>query len=201
MLKKIAALLFMFGSAVAFAQNLSVIPVTAVPTNCYPIPLQEYQAGSTLYISGPGNTCVALGTGGGGGDTITSPNSTLSVGGIATATTLDINLAHANTWKEIRPVRSGLPLLVLTSAEQLRRVTISATTALIMWIVRFKRLTLPGYVCQCHVYGFSEHDDQCQLLFTGLGQRRNFGDDDRVDFYDGSRGHAERRHHEHNWMG
>jgi hypothetical protein len=33
-----------------------------------------------------------------GGDTITSPSSTLSVGGTATATTLDINLAHANTW-------------------------------------------------------------------------------------------------------
>lgn len=34
----------------------------------------------------------------GGGDTITSPNSTLTVGGTAGATTLDFNLAHANTW-------------------------------------------------------------------------------------------------------
>lgn len=34
----------------------------------------------------------------GSGDTITSPNSTLTVGGTSTNTTLDFNLAHANTW-------------------------------------------------------------------------------------------------------
>lgn len=58
-----------------------------------------------------GNTVPTLATGflnwtgsawafsaGGGGDTITSPNSTLTVGGTATATTLDLNLATANTW-------------------------------------------------------------------------------------------------------
>ena len=39
---------------------------------------------------------------GGGGDSITSPNSTLSVGGTSSATTLDINLAHANTWTAIQ---------------------------------------------------------------------------------------------------
>jgi len=33
-----------------------------------------------------------------GGDTITSPNSTITVGGTSSATTLDFNLAHANTW-------------------------------------------------------------------------------------------------------
>lgn len=37
-------------------------------------------------------------SGGGSGDTITSPNSTLTVGGTATATTLDLNLAHTNIW-------------------------------------------------------------------------------------------------------
>jgi hypothetical protein len=37
-------------------------------------------------------------SGSGGGDTITSPNSTLTVGGSSTATTLDINLAQTNTW-------------------------------------------------------------------------------------------------------
>lgn len=35
---------------------------------------------------------------GGSGDTITSPNSTVNVGGTATATTLDVNLAAKNTW-------------------------------------------------------------------------------------------------------
>lgn len=33
-----------------------------------------------------------------GGDTITSPGSTLTVGGTSTNTTLDFNLTHANTW-------------------------------------------------------------------------------------------------------
>lgn len=37
-----------------------------------------------------------------GGDTITSPNSTLTVGGTATATTLDINLGNANTWTAVQ---------------------------------------------------------------------------------------------------
>jgi hypothetical protein len=97
MLKKIIGLLFLFGGIVALAQNPSVVPVATPPTTCYQIPLYEYQAGSTVYVSGPGNTCVALGTAS-GGDSITSPNSTISVGGTATATTLDINLAHANTW-------------------------------------------------------------------------------------------------------
>lgn len=32
------------------------------------------------------------------GDVITSPNSTLSIGGTSLATTVDINLSHANTW-------------------------------------------------------------------------------------------------------
>jgi hypothetical protein len=35
---------------------------------------------------------------GGGGDSISSPNSTLTVGGSSTATTLDLNLANPNTW-------------------------------------------------------------------------------------------------------
>ena len=39
---------------------------------------------------------------GSGGDTITSPGSTLSVGGTSSATTLDLNLAHANTWTGVQ---------------------------------------------------------------------------------------------------
>ena len=41
-------------------------------------------------------------SGGSGGDTITSPNSTLAVGGTATNTTLDLNLANANTFTAIQ---------------------------------------------------------------------------------------------------
>jgi hypothetical protein len=37
-------------------------------------------------------------SGSGGGDTITSPNLTITVGGTTTATTLDINLANANVY-------------------------------------------------------------------------------------------------------
>ena len=41
---------------------------------------------------------AASGHGGGGGDTITSPNSTLNVGGTSSNTTLDINLSNPNSW-------------------------------------------------------------------------------------------------------
>ena len=51
-----------------------------------------------LYGCATGSTWTAYGSGGSGGDSITSPNSTLSVGGTSSATTLDINLGHANTW-------------------------------------------------------------------------------------------------------
>ena len=42
---------------------------------------------------------------GGSGDTITSPGSTLTVGGTSTNTTIDINLGHANSWtaKQTQP--------------------------------------------------------------------------------------------------
>lgn len=49
-------------------------------------------------------------SGSGGGDTITSPGSTLTVGGTSTATTLDLNLAHANTWAGAQTLDS--PVLV-----------------------------------------------------------------------------------------
>lgn len=45
---------------------------------------------------------------GGGGDTITSPNSTLSVGGTSSATTLDVNLSHANTWAALQAFGNNL---------------------------------------------------------------------------------------------
>lgn len=48
-----------------------------------------------------------------GGDAITSPDSTLSVGGTSSATTLDLNLAHANTWTATQT----LPNASVTNAE------------------------------------------------------------------------------------
>lgn len=46
--------------------------------------------------------------GGGGGDTITSPNSTLSVGGTSTNTTLDLNLTNANTWTALQTFNDSI---------------------------------------------------------------------------------------------
>jgi hypothetical protein len=49
-----------------------------------------------------------------GGDSITSPNGTLTVGGTSTATTLDFNLANANIWTGLQTLVgtniTGLPL-------------------------------------------------------------------------------------------
>lgn len=52
--------------------------------------------------SGVGIVDLAAIGGGGGGDSITSPNSTISVGGTSSATTLDINLSNANSWAAIQ---------------------------------------------------------------------------------------------------
>ena len=59
------------------------------------------------YVPADGQ-CEAAG--GGGGDTITSPNSTITVGGTSSATTLDIALGHANTWTGAQTLDS--PVLV-----------------------------------------------------------------------------------------
>jgi hypothetical protein len=50
-----------------------------------------------VFVQINGATVGPLGTST-GGDTITSPNSTLSIGGTSTNTTLDIALGHSNTW-------------------------------------------------------------------------------------------------------
>lgn len=60
---------------------------------------------SWLWTNGSAFQCAPVGSGTGGGDTITSPGSTISVGGTSTNTTLDIALGHANTWtaKQTQP--------------------------------------------------------------------------------------------------
>ena len=47
----------------------------------------------------------------GGGDTITSPNSTITVGGTSTATTLDIDLATPNTWTGLQTFGTEISIL------------------------------------------------------------------------------------------
>jgi hypothetical protein len=87
----------------AFGQN-GARPFLLVDVSGNPYP---NGSGTPLPYTPPSMICYTLSAGsilpcnfatGGGGDTITSPNSTLNVGGTATATTLDMNLAHSNTW-------------------------------------------------------------------------------------------------------
>jgi hypothetical protein len=51
-----------------------------------------------------------------GGDTITSPNSTLSIGGTSTNTTLDINLGNANTWTALQTFGTHISIGGVTAA-------------------------------------------------------------------------------------
>lgn len=104
MLRKLALSMFLIGGIVAPAQvsNPSIVPVSVAPSICPLLPAYLYQAGSTLYISGPGNTCVALGSGGGGSGTVTSFSagnlSPLFTSSVATPTTtpaLTFSLSNA----------------------------------------------------------------------------------------------------------
>jgi hypothetical protein len=61
-----------------------------------PQPIAVYY--STDGTGNPGTWAPWNGSSSGGGDTITSPNSTITVGGTAAATTLDINLAKSLVW-------------------------------------------------------------------------------------------------------
>lgn len=65
-------------------------------------------AGGTVAITPFGAHGLNFETAGSGGDTITSPNSTLSVGGTSSATTLDLNLGHANVWSAFQTFGAGL---------------------------------------------------------------------------------------------
>ena len=63
-------------------------------------------AGTGIAVTGSGTSgspYLITATGGGGGLTsFTSPNSTITIGGTLTAPTVDINLAHANTWSALQ---------------------------------------------------------------------------------------------------
>jgi hypothetical protein len=64
-----------------------------------------------------------------GGDTITSPSTTLSVGGTSTATTIDLNLTRGNTWTATQTVPqlidSGLTALSPVCADASKQLTSS----------------------------------------------------------------------------
>ena len=60
MLKRIAVMTFSVILLAAGSLHAQVATVGQVPTVCQALPLLLYQAGSALYIAGPGNTCVEL---------------------------------------------------------------------------------------------------------------------------------------------
>jgi hypothetical protein len=60
------------------------------------------------------SVCSWVAGGSGGGDTITSPNGTLTVGGTSSATTLDINLATANAWTGAQSITQNSSTAPLT---------------------------------------------------------------------------------------
>jgi hypothetical protein len=97
-MRRLLWLLLIALPACAQVSNPGVIYVVSAPSgSCSAAPpIQVVVSTGTAYTCDNG-TWAAIAAGG-GGDTITSPNSTLSVGGTSTATTIDFNLAHANTW-------------------------------------------------------------------------------------------------------
>lgn len=83
---------------------------------CQPLVANDIVANYTMHLEAD-QLCggwvlenPATGGSGGGGDTITSPGSTLTVGGTSTNTTLDINLAKANTWTALQTLSAGVNL-------------------------------------------------------------------------------------------
>jgi hypothetical protein len=73
---------------------------------------------ATCVSDGTNWNCSGIGNpSSGGGDTITTPNSTLTVGGTSTNTTLDINLNNPNTWtkgQRVTPVTDSISTATFT---------------------------------------------------------------------------------------
>lgn len=92
--------LLLCDSAMAQVSTPSIVAVASSPSGqaCSAnLPLKLKTPDGTLWSCQNG-TYAQVGGSGSGGDAITSPAASLSVGGTSTATTLDLNLAHANSW-------------------------------------------------------------------------------------------------------
>lgn len=75
----------------------------------------SYVSGTaTIYLSISTGTVGQLGGGGSGGNTITSPNSTLAVGGSAAATTLDLNGSAGKIMAGATPALTATPTIGLS---------------------------------------------------------------------------------------
>ena len=97
--------------------NPSVVPVGTSPSGSCPAALPwQYNIvnGTSWYcgsVSGGTGTWAQFASSGGGGDTITSPNNTLNVGGTATATTLDVAGAAGKIMAGATPALTATPVL------------------------------------------------------------------------------------------
>jgi hypothetical protein len=98
-MRRLAILALLWPAAMlAQVANPSIVLVGSAPSGACSSGLPDQQVLSTgILYSCQSGTWTAFGSAA-GGDTITSPNSTITVGGTSSATTLDFNLAHANTW-------------------------------------------------------------------------------------------------------
>jgi hypothetical protein len=89
---------------------------------------------NTTKVATDAFVAAAVTAGGGGGDNVTSPNGTLSVGGTSTATTIDLSLTHPNTWTGqqtlVSPILTGIPTVPTAPAGT--NTTQAASTAFVL---------------------------------------------------------------------
>jgi hypothetical protein len=107
MTKKLAVCAMVFSLTFSVVAQNGARPVLLVSASGAPFPngsgtALPYTPPSVVCYTTSGGSILPCNFAAGGGDTITSPNSTLSVGGTATATTLDINPATTNTFTALQ---------------------------------------------------------------------------------------------------
>ena len=113
-MKKLFILAFISMPVLAQVPNPAIINVGTAPSGACNQTLPLYVAGQSAPWFCNSGTWTQLGSAS-GGDSITSPNSTITVGGTATATTIDLNLAHSFTFSAA--VTASTPPLLCSMAE------------------------------------------------------------------------------------
>jgi hypothetical protein len=105
--RKLAVCAMVFGLTLSVVAQNGARPVLLVSASGSPFPSGSgtplpYTPPSVVCYTTSGGSILPCNFAAGGGDTVTSPNSTLTVGGTATATTLDINPATTNTFTALQ---------------------------------------------------------------------------------------------------
>ena len=107
------------GSVAAIVTGLETVPFCTgfAPINGQAI---QYTTGSSP------NPCYTASSSSGSGDTITSPNSTITVGGTTTNTTVDVNTAHANTWSAAQGFPTGSTAVTQSPGDNTTKIATDA---------------------------------------------------------------------------